>query len=71
ELAKDLNITDRTVRNLKSKTINIFETNQDLKYVLVNSKKQSKVINKITHKNIEDMTKVELKKVINFLDKVA
>ena len=71
ELAKDLNITDRTVRTLKSKTINIFETNQDLKYVLVNSKKQSNVINKIAHKNIEDMTKVELRKVINFLDKVA
>ncbi|HFP7354144.1 TPA: hypothetical protein ACHKRG_001321 [Enterococcus faecium] len=71
EIAKNLNITDRTVRTLKSKNINIFETNQDLKYVLVNSKKQSKIINKIAHKNIEDMTKVELKKVINFLDKVA
>lgn len=71
ELAKDLNITDRTVRTLKSKAINIFETNQDLKYVLVNSKKQSKVINKIAHKDIADMTKIELKKVINFLDKVA
>lgn len=71
EIAKDLNITDRTVRTLKSKNVNIFETNQDLKYVLVNSKKQSKIINKIAHKNIEDMTKVELKKVINFLDKVA
>lgn len=71
ELAKDLNITDRTVRTLKSKNINIFETNQDLKYVLVNSKKQSKVINKIAHKNIEDMTKIELRKVINFIDKVA
>ena len=71
ELAKDLNITDRTVRTLKSKNINIFETNQDLKYVLVNSKKQSKIINKIANKNIEDMTKTELKKVINFLDKVA
>lgn len=71
ELAKDLNITDRTVRTLKSKNINIFETNKDLKYVLANNKKQSKVINKIANKNIEDMTKVELKKVINFLDKVA
>lgn len=71
ELISDLNIAKRTIQCYKNKSINIFETNQDLKYVLVNSKKQSKIINKIAHKNIEDMTKVELKKVINFLDKVA
>ena len=71
ELISDLNIAKRTIQCYKNKNINIFETNQDLKYVLVNSKKQSKIINKIAHKNIEDMTKVELKKVINFLDKVA
>ena len=71
EIAKNLNLAERTIKYYKNKSINIFETNQDLKYVLVNSKKQSKVINKIANKNIEDMTKVELKKVINFLDKVA
>lgn len=71
EIAKNLNLAERTIKYYKNKSINIFETNQDLKYVLVNSKKQSKVINKIAHKDIEDMTKNELKKVINFLDKVA
>lgn len=71
EIAKNLNLAERTIKYYKNKSINIFETNQDLKYVLVNSKKQSKVINKIAHKNIEDMTRIELRKVINFLDKVA
>lgn len=71
ELTKNLNLAERTIQYYKNKSINIFETNQDLKYVLINSKKQSKIINKIAHKNIEDMTKNELKKVINFLDKVA
>lgn len=71
ELATDLNISERTIQYYKNKTINIFETNKDLKYVLANNKKQSKVVNKIAHKDIADMTKIELKKVIKFLDKVA
>lgn len=69
-LAKDLSITDRTVRTYKKNKLNIFETNKSIQKS-AKSMDTTKAIDKIIAKDIEDMSQKELLKLIKYLAKIA